>query len=233
LAGALLLWLGADRVMDHVYALDQLRATRLDVDQALNLLFIPAGATAAILLASLLLLGFGRTLSRICHLFWAEIFFKSNLFDMHCEGTVMRATHYRGADRHSASSEQDVFSFDATYFALATEAVSSTFAVSGQQNLEQPRYLLSLSPCDGFINSVVGDLEDQFRRRNDEIKSEKQADREQRLDYIRQEQEARRTGDMAAQGLVAPEQRASLESDVVSDQDREKIARWEGDTADS
>lgn len=233
LAGALLLWLGADRVMDHVYALDQLRATRLDVDQALNLLFIPAGATAAILLASLLLLGFGRTLSRICHLFWAEIFFKSNLFDMHCEGTVMRATHYRGADRHSASSEQDVFSFDATYFALATEAVSSTFAVSGQQNLEQPRYLLSLSPCDGFINSVVGDLEDQFRRRNDEIKSEKQADREQRLDYIRQEQEARRTGDMAAQGLVAPEQRASLESDVVSDQDREKIARWEGDTADN
>jgi hypothetical protein len=233
LAGALLLWLGADRVMDHVYALDQLRATRLDVDQALNLLFVPAGATAAILLASLLLLGFGRTLSRICHLFWAEIFFKSNLFDMHCEGTVMRATHYRGADRHSASSEQDVFSFDATYFALATEAVSSTFAVSGQQNLEQPRYLLSLSPCDGFINSVVGDLEDQFRRRNDEIKNEKQADREQRLDYIRQEQEARRTGDMAAQGLVAPEQRASLESDVVSDQDREKIARWEGDTADN
>ncbi|MGC8120250.1 hypothetical protein [Marinobacter sp. VGCF2001] len=232
LAGALMLWFGADRIMDHVAMMDQIRASQMGMEQAFTLLFIPAGTTAALILSSLLLLGFGRTLARICHLFWAEIFFKSNIFDLHCEGTVMRATHYRGADRHSASSEQDVFSFDATYFALATEAVSSTFAVSGQHNLEQPRYLLSLSPCDGFINSVVGDLEDQFRRRDDEIKSEKQADREQRLDYIRQEQEARRTGDMAAQGLVAPEQRASLEADVINDQDREKIARWEGDTAD-
>ncbi|MBN7771025.1 hypothetical protein KUV44_07045 [Marinobacter daepoensis] len=231
--GALLLWFGADRIMDHVYALDQIQATRIDVAQAFNLLFIPAGNTAALLLASLLLLGFGRTLARICHLFWAEIFFKSNLFDLHCEGTVMRATHYRGADRHSASSEQDVFSFDATYFALATEAVSSTFAVSGQHNLEQPRYLLSLAPCDGFINSVMGDLEEQFRRRNEEIQNEKQADREQRLDYIRQEQEARRTGDMTAQGLVSPERRASLEADVVTSQDREKIARWEGDAGDN
>lgn len=233
LSGALMLWLGADRILDHAYSMDEIRAMGGNAAQLVSQVFAPMGATAAILLASLLLLGFGRTLSRICHLFWAEIFFKSNIFDLHCEGTVMRATHYRGADRHSASSEQDVFSFDATYFALATEAVSSTFAVSGQHNLEQPRYLLSLAPCDGFINSVVGDLEEQFRRRNEEIHSEKQADREQRLDYIRQEQEARRTGDMAAQGLATPEQRASLEADVVSDRDREKIARWEGDAADS
>ena len=141
----------------------------------------------------------------------------------------MRATHFRGADRHSASSEQDVFTFDATYFALAADTVSSTFAVSGQYNLEQPRYVLSMSPCDGFMESVMGDLEQQFRQRNEEIQNEKRSDREQRLDYIRQEQEARRTGDMTAQGLVLPQQPA-LDSEMVSpNAEREKIARWEGD----
>ncbi len=80
------------------------------------------------------------------------------------------------------------------------------------------------------MNSVMGDLEDQFRHRNDEIQNEKRADREQRLDYIRQEQEARRTGDMTAQGIVAPQQPA-LESEMVTpDAGREKIARWEGDS---
>ena len=229
LLGAVLFWLGADSVLPHVDTWSQLVGQGAGLEQAVNQLFVPVGATAATLLSGLLLMGFGRTMDRICHMFWAEIFFRSRIFDFHCEGTVMRATHFRGADRHSASSEQDVFTFDATYFALAADTVSSTFAVSGQYNLEQPRYVLSMTPCDGFMNSVMGDLEDQFRRRNDEIQDEKRVDREQRLDYIRQEQEARRTGDMTAQGIVAPRQQA-LESEMVApDADREKIARWEGD----
>jgi len=228
LIGAVLFWQGAENVLFHMNAWDQLIAQRASIELLLNQLLIPAGGTVAMLLASLLLMGFGRTLDRICHMFWAEIFFRSKVFDFHCEGTVMRATHYRGADRHSASSEQDVFTFDATYFALAADFVSSTFAVSGQYNLEQPRYVLSMSPCDGFMNSIMGDLEDEFRRRDDEIQSDKQADKEQRLDYIRQEQEARRTGDLAAQGLTSPQQRA-IESEMPVDADREKISRWEGE----
>ncbi|MBJ6137317.1 hypothetical protein [Marinobacter litoralis] len=228
LIGAVLFWQGAENVLFHVNAWEQLIAQRANVELLLNQLLIPAGGTVAMLLASLLLMGFGRTLDRICHMFWAEIFFRSKVFDFHCEGTVMRATHYRGADRHSASSEQDVFTFDATYFALAAEFVSSTFAVSGQYNLEQPRYVLSMSPCDGFMNSVMGDLEDEFRRRDEEIQSEKQADKAQRLDYIRQEQEARRTGDLTAQGLASPQQQA-LESEMTVDNEREKISRWEGE----
>lgn len=239
LTGALLLWLTLERVIDHIAMVETLKyaAKGLTGPQLIEQFLAPVGSTLAIGLASLLLLGFGRSLARICHLFWAEIFFKSNLFDLHCEGTVMRATHFRGADRHSASSEQDVFSFDATYFALATEAISSTFAVSGQHNLEQPRYLLSLNACDGFINNVVGDLEDEFRRRNDEIREEKRADREERLDYIRQEQEARRTGDMSAQGLVAREPQTALENQrddapMTQSPEREKIQRWEGEGSD-
>ncbi|MBR9870820.1 MAG: hypothetical protein GYB26_06750 [Gammaproteobacteria bacterium] len=228
LIGAVLFWQGAENVLFHMNAWDQLIAQRASIELLLNQLLIPAGGTVAMLLASLLLMGFGRTLDRICHMFWAEIFFRSKVFDFHCEGTVMRATHYRGADRHSASSEQDVFTFDATYFALAAEFVSSTFAVSGQYNLEQPRYVLSMSPCDGFMNGVMGDLEDEFRRRDDEIQSDKQADKAQRLDYIRQEQEARRTGDLAAQGLTSPQQRA-IESEMPADTEREKISRWEGE----
>lgn len=229
LIGAILFWQGADSVLSHMNTWDQLISQRAGVEQVISQLFIPAGGTAALLLAGLLMMGFGRTLDRICHMFWAEIFFRSKVFDFHCEGTVMRATHYRGADRHSASSEQDVFTFDATYFALAADAVTSTFAVSGQYNLEQPRYVLSMSPCDGFMNSVMGDLEEQFRRRDEEIQNEKQADKEQRLDYIRQEQEARRTGDLTAQGLVSPQQQA-IDSGMATDVDREKISRWEGDS---
>src|SRR5690554_5458333 len=229
LIGAIMFWQGAENVLAHMTTSDQLASRNAGFETVASQLLVPAGGTAALLIAALLLMGFGRTLDRICHLFWAEIFFRSKIFDFHCEGTVMRATHYRGADRHSASSEQDVFTFDATYFALAADAVSSTFAVSGQHNLEQPRYVLSMSPCDGFMESVMGDLEQQFRQRNEEIQNEKRSDREQRLDYIRQEQEARRTGDMTAQGLVLPQQPA-LDSEMVSpNAEREKIARWEGD----
>lgn len=230
LVGALLLWIGADRALDHVMLWPLLVDQGVTLQVALEQLFIPVGATFAIVLAAFLLMGFGRSLAAICHVFWSEIFFRSNIFDFHCEGTVMRATHFRGADRHSASSEQDVFSFDATYFALATEAVSSTFAVSGQHNLEQPRYILSLNNCDGFMNSVVGGLEAQFHTRNEEILSDKRADREARLEYIRREQQARRTGDLSAQGLVAPEQREALEADLPDAGEREKIARWEGNS---
>ncbi|SFL99625.1 hypothetical protein [Marinobacter zhejiangensis] len=236
LIGALLLWLGVERVLDHLSVTQQFGGKGSGSSTAfIEQVLVPAGGTFAIILAALLLLGFGRSIARICHLFWSEIFFKSNLFDLHCEGTVMRATHFRGADRHSASSEQDVFSFDATYFALATEAVSSTFAVSGQYNLEQPRYLLSLNNCDGFINSVVGDLENQFRLRNDELREEKRADREERLDYIRQEQEARRTGDMVAQGLTRDPQGTLPNQDqgvLQQPQDREQVSRWEGNSND-
>jgi len=229
LLGAVLFWLGAQSVLPHIDTWRQLVSQSAGIETVVSQLLVPVGATAATLLAGLLLMGFGRTLDRICHMFWAEIFFRSRIFDFHCEGTVMRATHFRGADRHSASSEQDVFTFDATYFALAADTVSSTFAVSGQYNLEQPRYVLSMSPCDGFMESVMGDLEQQFRQRNEEIQNEKRSDREQRLDYIRQEQEARRTGDMTAQGLVLPQQPA-LDSEMVSpNAEREKIARWEGD----
>ncbi|KAA1176128.1 hypothetical protein FWJ25_03070 [Marinobacter salinexigens] len=233
LAGALLLWLGVERTMGHVAMMSAFVQNGVSQEVFNELFLIPAGGTVAIVFGALLLMGFGRSIARICHLFWSEIFFKSNLFDLHCEGTVMRTTHFRGADRHSASSEQDMFAFDATYFALATEAVSSTFAVSGQQNLEQPRYLLSLRGCDGFLNGVVGDLEDQFRRRNEEFRNEKRADQDERLDYIRREQEARRTGDMSAQGLVAPEARAALEeSPLEGSADREKVARWEGESSE-
>ena len=228
LIGAIMFWQGAENVLAHMTTSDQLASRNAGFETVASQLLVPAGGTAALLIAALLLMGFGRTLDRICHLFWAEIFFRSKIFDFHCEGTVMRATHYRGADRHSASSEQDVFTFDATYFALAADAVSSTFAVSGQHNLEQPRYVLSLSACDGFMSSVMGDLEDEFRRRNEEIQNEKRADKEQRLDYIRQEQEARRTGDLTAQGLVPPQQQV-LDTPMASEIDREKISRWEGD----
>lgn len=227
LAGAILFWRAAMGAMDLVGAWQLLIAGAFALDGALTNVFIPTGTTVALFLASLLLMGFGRTLDRITHIFWSEIFFRSRVFDFHCEGTVMRATHFRGADRHSSSSEQDVFTFDATYFALATEAVSSTFAVSGQHNLEQPRYILSMRPCDGFMNSVMGDLQTEFHTRSEEIQSEKRADRDERLDYIRQEQEARRTGDLTAQGLVSSAERKVLDSDMVADPDREKVAHWE------
>jgi hypothetical protein len=80
------------------------------------------------------------------------------------------------------------------------------------------------------MNSVVGGLEAQFHTRNEEILNDKRADREARLDYIRQEQQARRTGDLSAQGLVAPEQREALEADLPDAGEREKIARWEGNS---
>lgn len=228
LLGAVLFWQGAESALSHIDTWNQLTQSA-NVEIVASELLVPAGGTTAMLLAGLLLMGFGRTLDRVCHMFWAEIFFRSKIFDFHCEGTVMRATHFRGADRHSASSEQDVFTFDATYFALAADTVSSTFAVSGQYNLEQPRYVLSMSPCDGFMNNVMGDLKEQFRQRNEEIQNEKRSDREQRLDYIRQEQEARRTGDIAAQSLLTPQQ-SELQSRIVSPEvEHEKIARWEGD----
>lgn len=53
------------------------------------------------------------------------------------------------------------------------------------------------------------------------------------MDYIRREQEARRAGDMAAQGLAPSQQSAAaLEVDPVRDSGREQIARWEGESGE-
>lgn len=233
LGGALLVWWLVERSLGHITSFKQLAGSGVqDLTPWLEGLIAPLAGSIKLFLASLLLFAFGRTLSRISHLFWAEIFFKSQLYDLHCEGTVMRSKHFRGADRHSASSEQDLFSFDATYFALGAQALSSTFAVSGQHNLEQPRYLLSFSADDGFLNGIIDDLESQFRRRDEELKADKQADRDERLEYIRQEQEARRTGDMAAQGLSRQAQEAlahDRDKPLPDPIDREQIKRWEGE----
>lgn len=233
LGGALLLWWLAERSLEHMSSFKQLTGNRIqDLTPWFEGLIAPLATSFKLLLASLLIFAFGRTLWRISNLFWAEIFFKSQLFDLHCEGTVMRSRHFRGADRHSASSEQDLFSFDATYFALGAQALSSTFAVSGQHNLEQPRYLLSFSADDGFLNGIIEDLQAQFQRRDQELKADKQADKDERLDYIRREQEARRTGDMTAQGLTRQAQSAlgqDQEGPLPQPTEREQIKRWEGE----
>ena len=229
LGGALLFWWLAERGLEHMADFRQLTDSP---SPWVEVLIEPLATSFKLFLASLLLFAFGRTLWSVSHLFWAEIFFKSQMFDLHCEGTVMRSKHFRGADRHSASSEQDLFSFDATYFALGAQALSSTFAVSGQYNLEQPRYLLSFGADDGFLNGIIEDLQSQFQRRDEELKADKQADKDERLDYIRAEQEARRTGDMTAQGLTRQAQEAleqNKDKPLPEPIEREQIKRWESE----
>lgn len=110
---------------------------------------------------------FGLTLTQSAIAFYSEIQFDSRLLYFYTEnGTFTRSKLSTGmAIYDSTRSENEVVRSSMTPWLLCTRLTTSTFAVSGAQNLEQERYVLEMQRDDGFLHAMVRTLQDFLRAR--------------------------------------------------------------------
>lgn len=102
---------------------------------------------------------FGNILVATAHGYSAEITFESRLVHFFGSGTFNRSKISTGmAITDSTRSENEIVRSALTPWLLTSRLVSSTFAVSGNNNLEQQRYILEMHKHDDFLASLVADL---------------------------------------------------------------------------
>jgi hypothetical protein len=118
------------------------------------------------LIMPVLLLIFGSVLSKIGNAFWAEMQFRSLLLELSIEGTYTESRLSTGNSIYdSTRSENIVVRANITPWFLLSNLLTSTFAVSGNMNLEQERYILSLNKADDTLIEVLSELDGFFASR--------------------------------------------------------------------
>ena len=114
----------------------------------------------------LLFLLFGLVISRMSNLFWAELQFRSLLLDLSIEGTYTESRLSTGQSIYdSTRSENIVLRSTITPWFLLSTLLTSTFARSGNMNLEQQRHVLSFEKSDETLAAVLGELDEFFDSR--------------------------------------------------------------------
>ena len=109
---------------------------------------------------------FAGLLTNLSHFFWAEMQFESLLVYFQCHGTYTESKISMGTSIYdSARSENVVVRSSITPWLLATRAVTSTFALSGANNLEQRRYILEMHKSQAELESIVDEIKDFVTKR--------------------------------------------------------------------
>lgn len=110
-------------------------------------------------LVGVLIRAFAKILENSAHLFFAEMLFESNLIYLKVEGTFTESKISTGASIHdSTRSENTLVRSSITPWIIVCRTVSSTFAATGIQNLEHPRFILEMHKNDDELNSIRGDV---------------------------------------------------------------------------
>lgn len=108
----------------------------------------------------------GRLLERGSHLFWAEMQFNSLLLWMKTEGTYTESKISTGMSIHdSTRSENTLVRSSITPWLITSRIISSTFATSGMQNVEMPRYVMQMTTNDAELQGIVGEIRAFLRGR--------------------------------------------------------------------
>ena len=108
----------------------------------------------------------GRMLENFSHIFWAELRFDSLLMYMKTEGTFAESKVSTGMSIHdSTRSENVIVKSSITPWVVSSRISSSTFATSGTNNVEMPRYVMSMSKNDDELNEIVAEIKAFLRAR--------------------------------------------------------------------
>lgn len=108
----------------------------------------------------------GRLLEGFTHIFWAELQFNSLLMYMKTEGTFSESKISTGMSIHdSTRSENVIVKSSITPWIVTSRITSSTFAGSGQRNVEMPRYVMSMHKNQDELNIMVEEIRDFLRNR--------------------------------------------------------------------
>ena len=126
------------------------------LDHIINSLYYP-----------LLIFLLGTTLKEIAHLFYAEILFESHLVHIKTEGSFSESKVSTGMGVHDSNrSENTITNTQSTLFIYVSKIISTTFANSSTQNLEDNRYILELYKDDTFINEVDHGILNDFSNKD-------------------------------------------------------------------
>ncbi|MGM0593118.1 MAG: hypothetical protein ACQETD_01165 [Pseudomonadota bacterium] len=110
---------------------------------------------------------FGRLLSNLGHLFWAEIPFQSLLIYCRGDGTYNRLTSRTGKAIHdSKESEGEITRVSVNPVVLVSRLFSVTYAGVGSRNLEYPRHVLEMHKDDSELEAIVDELHGFFDSRS-------------------------------------------------------------------
>ncbi|RUO28121.1 hypothetical protein CWE12_12940 [Aliidiomarina sedimenti] len=120
----------------------------------------------AMLFAFLVVSMMGRLLEGFTHVFWAELQFNSLLMYMKTEGTFSESKISTGMSIHdSTRSENVIVKSSITPWIVSSRITTSTFATSGQNNVEMPRYVMSMHKNEDELNMIVDEIRDFLRGR--------------------------------------------------------------------
>jgi len=108
----------------------------------------------------------GRMLENFANVFWAELQFESLLMYMKTEGTFSESKISTGMSIHdSTRSENVVVKSSITPWVVSSRITSSTFATAGSQNVEMPRYVMSMAKNDLELNGIVDEIRGFLKNR--------------------------------------------------------------------
>ncbi|MGB0834502.1 MAG: hypothetical protein ACPGR2_08295 [Psychrobium sp.] len=113
-----------------------------------------------------IVLTIGRMLENFSNVFWAELQFDSLLMYMKTDGTFTESKISTGMSIHdSTRSENVVVKSSITPWVVSSRITSSTFATAGSQNIEMPRYVMSMHKNDSELSSIVDEIKGFLRDR--------------------------------------------------------------------
>ncbi len=102
---------------------------------------------------------FGQILSKTAHIFWAEMHFESLVVLFQCHGTYSESKVSTGTSIHdSTRSENVVVRSSLTPWIVTSRIVTSCFAESGSNNLENLRLVLEMHKANDDLDKITGEM---------------------------------------------------------------------------
>lgn len=129
--------------------------------------FVNSGLTLLKLVLGFAMLSiFGRLLESYAHAFWAEIQFKSLIVFFRVQGTFTESRVSTGMSIYdSTRSENVVVRSSLTPWVICANVYSSTFAMSGVDNLEHARLVWAFEKNDDELQAMIGEVKAFLRQR--------------------------------------------------------------------
>lgn len=113
-----------------------------------------------------IIVAIGRMLENFSNVFWAELQFDSLLMYLKTDGTFSESKISTGMSIHdSTRSENVVVKSSITPWVVSSRITSSTFATAGSQNVEMPRYVMSMTKNDTELNSIIDEIRGFLKNR--------------------------------------------------------------------
>lgn len=135
----------------------------------------PVAAADALVFPSIIWI-FGQIISNTARVFWSEIHFESLIVYFQCHGTYSESKVSTGTSIHdSTRSENVVVRSSLTPWIISSRLVTSCFAESGSNNLENYRRILEMHKADDDLDKITSEMR-EFLGNRETIASVNQKD---------------------------------------------------------